>query len=253
MRAFGFAGRPALSAVVPGSPADRAGLVAGDTITTVDGVALPARDVPQPDRRVPGYAATAALLARLAAAFSRGPATLTIVRGAAERVVRIDPVAGCASAVELQAGTTPNAWSDGHAVALTSAMAAAAASDDELAVVIGHELAHNFLHHRQRLDAAGIGGGLGSRIGRKAAQVRETEDEADALGLYLAARAGYDPAAAATFWQRFGAEHGDGLFPDATHPRWRDRVATLTRIAAEIAAKRSAGLPLVPERTEQRR
>lgn len=252
VRAFGFAGRPALSAVVPGSPADRAGLVAGDTITTVDGVAVPATDVPQPDRRAPDYAATAALRTQLAAAFAQGLATLTIVRDGAERVVRVDPVAGCASAVEVQAGTTRNAWSDGHAVALTSAMVAAAASDDELAIVIGHELSHNFLHHRERLDAAGIGQGLGSRIGRKAAQVRETENEADALGLYLAARAGYDPAAAAVFWQRFGSEHGDGLFTDATHPGWRDRVATLTRIAAEIAARRRAGLALVPDQADAR-
>ena len=248
MRAFGFAERPEIAAVVPGSPADRAGLVAGDAIMAVDGVAVPVADVPRPDRRRPSYASTAALRARLDAAFAKGGATLTILRGGAERIVPIMPVPGCASPVELQPGTKRNAWSDGHAVALTSAIVAAAATDDELAALVGHELAHNFLHHRDRLDAAGVGRGLASRVGAKAAQVRATEDEADALGLYLAARAGYDPAAAAAFWQRFGAEHGDGLFTDATHPGWRDRVAALTRIAAEIAAKRRAGLPLVPAR-----
>lgn len=244
---FGFAGRPVLSAVVAGSPADRAGLVAGDTIAAVDGVAVPAVDVPRPDRRPPSYAATAALQARLATALTRGAAVLAIVRGGVPRDVRLDPVGGCASPVEVQAGTRRNAWSDGHAVVLTSAIIAAAASDDELAALIGHELSHNFLHHRARLDAAGVGRGLGSRVGPKAAQVRQTENEADALGVYLAARAGYDPAAAAAFWQRFGEKYGDGLFTDATHPGWRDRVTTLTRLAAEIAAKRRAGLPLLPD------
>ncbi len=246
MRLFGFAGWPIVLAVVPGSPADRAGIQPNDGIVEVDGVAVATTPTPAPDRRPPSDDAEAAVEAQLARAYANGRTTLVLERGGTRRTVSVDPVAGCASTVQLEPGTARDAWSDGTGVAVTSGLVAETRDDDELAAVIGHELAHNILHHAERLHAAGIGRGLFSRVGDKAAQVRATEREADDVGLYLAARAGYDPAAAASFWQRFGAAHGDGLFTDATHPGWRERVAALSHSATEIAARRARGEPLVP-------
>ncbi|MDB5662697.1 MAG: hypothetical protein JWN59_1035 [Sphingomonas bacterium] len=244
---FGFEDGPAVLAVVPGSPADRAGIAAGDTIRAIDGAPIATGERPEPDRRRPSFAVTADVEARLAQAFDKGAVTLTLARaGGPARIVRIEPVPACRSGVELQPASKRNAWSDGQSVVVTTAMLETTGSDDELAVVIGHEVAHNLLNHRARLDAAGVGKGLFSRIGPKAKQVRESEGEADYLGIYLVARAGYDPAAGAGFWSRYGAAHGDGFLADATHPGWRERVAKLASTASEIAAKRAAGAPLVP-------
>ncbi len=46
-------------------------------------------------------------------------------------------------------------------------------SDEEIAVVVAHELAHNILHHRARLDAAGVSRGLVAEFGRNARLTRE--------------------------------------------------------------------------------
>ena len=123
------------------------------------------------------------------------------------------------------------------------------ASDDELAFLVGHEMSHNILGHRARLDEEGVGRGVFSAYGKNAAAIRRTEEEADYLGLYLVASAGYDPAAAATFWQRFSQAHGMGIFADSTHLNGQQRVRYLRLAAAEIARKRVANLPLTPDMT----
>src|SRR3546814_18353503 len=66
------------------------------------------------------------------------------------------------------------------------------------------------------------------------------------LSVWLLAGAGYDPAAAARFWSRFGQRKGRPLFQASTHPSWRDRVAALEAEAATIAAARMLGRPLHP-------
>jgi predicted Zn-dependent protease len=95
-------------------------------------------------------------------------------------------------------------------------------SDDEVATIMGHEIAHALREHaRERMGksmatqgALGIGAailGLGD-LGRVAAGAgaqllslkfgRDDETEADLVGMDLAARAGYDPAAGVTLWQK---------------------------------------------------
>ena len=116
----------------------------------------------------------------------------------------------------------------------------------EMAAAIAHELAHNILRHRARLDAAGVDRGLGKQFGRSARLFKQTEVEADRLSVWLLAGAGYDPAAAARFWTRFGQRKGRPLFQAGTHPNWRDRVAALETEAAAVAAARAGGRPLRP-------
>jgi predicted Zn-dependent protease len=118
-------------------------------------------------------------------------------------------------------------------------------TDDEVATIMGHEVAHALREHaRERMGksmatqgALGIGAaflGLGD-LGRMAAGAgaqllslkfgRSDETEADIVGMDLAARAGYDPAAGVTLWQKM-ATASKGAPPQwlSTHPAGEERI-----------------------------
>ncbi len=121
-------------------------------------------------------------------------------------------------------------------------------TDDEVAMVMGHEIAHALREHaRERMAknaATGIGAGLVSQLlgfgqlGQTAmsygAQLltlqfsREDESEADLVGMELAARAGYNPRAGVTLWQKMGAA-SKGAPPQwlSTHPSGHTRIAEI--------------------------
>jgi beta-barrel assembly-enhancing protease len=235
VRHFRFGEGPSISAVVPGSPAASAGLQPDDALAAINGAEIGSAGAVGSRRG--SYDGVAGAMASLNHALARGSATLTVRRGSTRFDISLQPATGCASEAQLIPASRLNAAADGRYVQVTSAIVDYVASDDELAVVIGHELAHNILGHRVRLDAAGVPGGLLRRFGRNAAKVRETEVEADRLGLHLVARAGYDIEAAPAFWRRFGKEHGPGIFADATHPGWRKREAALRETIAAIRAR----------------
>ena len=122
-------------------------------------------------------------------------------------------------------------------------------TDDEIAAIMGHEMAHALREHtREKMSqsAAGdmaisIGGALlgvgesGQQMASMGKQLavdlpfsRSMESEADLYGLELAARAGYDPRAAVTLWQKMaqlGGSNGPGFL--STHPAPGDRMAAL--------------------------
>ena len=129
-------------------------------------------------------------------------------------------------------------------------------TDDELAQVMGHEISHALLDHtRERMSiarstslgvsllgaATGVGRGLGGQAMDMAAQVaitlpnsREGESEADAVGTQLAARAGYDPKAAVTLWEKM-AKLGKGPAEFlSTHPSPEHRAAKLKELGAKL-------------------
>ena len=118
-------------------------------------------------------------------------------------------------------------------------------NDDEVAMIMGHEMAHALREHaRERMGksfatrgALEIGAaffGLGD-LGRLAAGMgeqllslvfsRDDESEADLVGMELAARAGYNPAAGVTLWQKMGAM-SKGAPPEflSTHPSGPTRI-----------------------------
>ena len=122
-------------------------------------------------------------------------------------------------------------------------------TDDEIAMIMGHEMAHALREHaRERLaksQATGLGLSLGAQLlglgdmGNMAANLgtqlltlqysRSDESEADLVGLEIAARAGYDPKAAITLWQKMGAATGNkgGLGFLSTHPSGPNRIKEL--------------------------
>lgn len=122
-------------------------------------------------------------------------------------------------------------------------------SDAELAAVLGHEMAHALREHTrervsraygQQIALAGIaavtGAGQGAvNLANTVASVtfqlphgREQESEADVMGLELMARAGYDPNAAVSVWQKMESKGGGGP-PEflSTHPTSGSRIKEL--------------------------
>lgn len=213
---FGLGDYPAILTLSNGSAAAQAGLKAGDWIVSINGTDL---------RSGPGYAGVAQFDDALAAALASPPANLVIERDAQRQGISLTGLPGCGSRIELVPGRKLNAAADGTIVQITSGVLEQTRDEDELAFVIAHEMAHNILRHRERLD----------RIGRSARNIRATETEADLLGLKLMRAAGYDPIAAARFWARFGKKTGAGIFSDGTHMRTRDRVRMLNEEAAKLA------------------
>jgi hypothetical protein len=242
---FGLGQKPAVSAVVRGSPADSAGLRANDVFVAIDGAPIPSEPTP----RKASYDDVARILAILDAAMVKGPVRLDILRGGRPLTIMLVARTGCASIIQLVPSRRLNASADGKIVQITTAIAGYAANDDELATVIAHEMAHNALRHRVRLDAQGVSRGLFGKFGKNAAAIRATEQEADYVGVYLMARAGYRFAAAPRFWERFGRERGFGTFLDASHPGWGARTRNLDAAVAEIEAKEARGEAIRPERT----
>lgn len=230
---------PTIVAVVPGSHAATLGLAAGDEILAVDGIAPPAAGRGRSFDRV---AATEALIE---AGLARGGLRMTLRRDGAAREVEVPTVSGCRSRFQMQPGTRLNASADGIYVQVSGALVEFVANDDELAIVLAHELAHNILRHKANLDAAGVSRGLFKGFGRNGARIREAEAEADRLALYLAARAGYDVSVAPAFWERFGRK-ADPILSDGTHSGWRDRVAAASREIARIRAQQAAGQAPTP-------
>jgi predicted Zn-dependent protease len=129
-------------------------------------------------------------------------------------------------------------------------------TDDELAAIMGHEIAHALREHgRERVSqqmatgiavgvasaALGLGQG-GAQLGNMVAQVTFTlpnsrlhEQEADRIGVELAARAGYDPRAAVSVWQKM-AQAGGGSPPQflSTHPSPENRIKDLEVYAEKV-------------------
>ena len=119
-------------------------------------------------------------------------------------------------------------------------------SDDEVAMIMGHEAAHALLEHAReqmgknvvttgalRLGAAlfGLGqlGDVGAQIGSQLLSLkfsRDDESEADALGLIMAAKAGYDPRSGVSLWQKMSSGARGGAPPAmlSTHPSGPQRI-----------------------------
>ncbi|HEV7477013.1 MAG TPA: M48 family metallopeptidase [Burkholderiales bacterium] len=141
------------------------------------------------------------------------------------------------------------------------------ATDDELAAVMGHEIAHALREHSReqasQQAAQGIGlsvigalaglGDAGMSLSQMAMDVtfnlphsRQDEQEADRIGVELAARAGYDPRAAIALWEKM-QKLGGGQPPQilSTHPSNESRIADLKQYAEKV-------MPLYQQATAKR-
>jgi predicted Zn-dependent protease len=149
------------------------------------------------------------------------------------------------------------------------------ATDEEIAHVMGHEIGHALADHTRERMSIAYGSGVGTQLAaialgakdeaaalmQKAAVLaiqlpnsREGESEADQIGIELAARAGYDPKAAVTLWEKMGKLHGGKEPPQflSTHPSPANRAARLSELAVKVdplyQAARAGGTGDAPKR-----
>lgn len=221
--AFGFATPLAVSGVVAGGPAAVAGIHAGDSIVSLRYSVNGYDWAPGAGQ---GYSRVAAYKALLAEGWKTENDPETIFRRDGQDVaLRFHPGLVCASDFQVDTKDKADAGADGKMVSITTGMMDFAKDDGELAAAVAHEMAHNILGHRERLVA----------LGRKKrnSDVKTTEVEADRLSIWLLANAGYDLDTAMRFWQRWGQQFSAS---DATHPRWKDRMASMKQEIALVAS-----------------
>lgn len=129
-------------------------------------------------------------------------------------------------------------------------------TDDEIAAIMGHEMAHAIREHaRERMSGqvatqTGIGiaasvfglsqgqaelANLAGDLGIARPHSRTQESEADKIGLVLMAKAGYNPNAAITLWQKMQrASQGEPPQFLSTHPSSSNRISTLRALLPEV-------------------
>jgi Zn-dependent protease with chaperone function len=226
---YGLDRGPGILAVLGGSPAAKAGLAAGDILLAVNGAPFPSEVeiAAEPDRDKWRKRAEASE-GQLEDQLRHGPAELRLLRDGRELDLRLDSAPGCLGRVRLARSHQVNAFANGRTVIMTTAMLEFLRSDDELAVVLSHEMSHNILGHPALLDEQGVPKrGLLRGIGGNAKKVWKTEAEADRLGIRLMATAGYDVGAAIPFWRRYYGKYD--FLPQLfrTHPSLgaRERIA----------------------------
>ncbi|TKD50009.1 peptidase M48 family protein [Sphingomonas baiyangensis] len=234
---FGFARPLGVMAVVPGSAGQRAGLRADDALASLAGVEA---------MKITGDAAnhpeTHRLLAahRLIASQSPdAPVALSVERAGRAIALTLAAQPACRTRFELAVSDRVEARADGEMVQISTRALADNRADADLAALVAHELAHNILRHRARLDVAGVSRGLFAGVGGSGDRFRQSEIEADLLSVHLVANAGFAPAGVADFWSRFGRAN-TGLIQPGTHPGWRHRVAATRAEAAYIAKGQGA-------------
>ena len=157
-----------------------------------------------------------------------------------------------------------NAWCmPGGKIVVYSGILPVANGEAGLAAILGHEVSHALSNHGQQRMSAGmvqqIGAvagnvvikdqqtldifnqayGIGSEVGLMLPFSRSHETEADEIGLYLMAIAGYEPMEAANLWRRMSAVSGGGAPPEflSTHPANETRIRNIEAHAAKARAE----------------
>lgn len=216
-----------IQAVVPGSPAAKAGIAVDQSIASLAGLDVATMQTDETKRWKRLEAIRLAMVERLRA---DGRLDFQAVGG---EPTSIDAVPACASRFEV-GPLGKRAVADGSRVVIGEDFPGHGWDDELLAGVMAHELAHNVLQHRAWFDANS----------RKRKYVRLTEREADRLAPWLLANAGYEPEAAVRFMQTWGPEHSGGIFRKRTHDGWDERVefiaAEVPLVRAQLAATGTA-------------
>lgn len=200
---------------------------------------------------------------------SRDPVLNSAVNRVGRAIASVSGMRGASWAFYVIEKKEPNAFClPGGIIFVNSGLFAYARNDDQLAAVIGHEVAHALARHgaermsRQMAVAlpgvavAGVLGtqspelagvfarvyGVGTQVGYTLPHSRQQEYEADRIGLILMARAGYDPDAAVSFWNNMRRAGGAGVPAFlSTHPAGDDRIRAIAAFLPEARRHQARG------------
>ncbi|MFN3930116.1 MAG: M48 family metallopeptidase [Brevundimonas sp.] len=240
---FGLIGDlPGVLAVPPDSPAAAAGFAPGDLIVEAAGAELNPGD----GESAPSWTGLERNLRVIDTALASGRTTFMVQRGDDRIHIALTPERACGYDVQLDPSDELNARADGRRLFISTALAEFARTDDELALILGHELAHHVLGHRPWNEAGGAARRANDGAWKAESGGGGAEQQADRAGLYLLARAGYDPTVAAPFWRRFGESNWRVRFPQIGHASAGSRAQALEAVEREIEAKRRSGGELRP-------
>ncbi len=258
VRKFGGGDIPRITYLHAGGVAEKAGMRAGDQVVSVNGVVLAI-----------GWNGQ---MSNWRTWKETSPLKVEYLRGGKRRLVNLTPVEACKFNVVVGPETTVNATASIDTISVSVGMLDFLTSDDDLALVIGHELAHHTEGHIGKslgnsvlggLLVGGITAVLGgtptmaqdmTRLGMQAGQqafTQEFESEADYVGLYFTARAGYRIDGAAELWRRMGELNPNSINFGSTHPTSAKRSVALSRAVREIEEMRRVGQSLRPKRLKE--
>jgi len=245
--------------IAPESPAEKALFKEGDTLVAIDGWIIPVgKDI---DKQLKQK------LTESGKTFK--PVEVTVLRNNAEEKLTITPIKSCDFTVHLAPDDVKNAYADGKNIVVYKGMMDFFKTDEEIALVVSHELAHNSMKHidaKQKnatvggvfgliLDIAAASAGvntngdfmrMGSGLAGNAYSV-EFEQEADYVGLYFMKKAGYEIDNAAGFWRRMAVNNSTAITVKSSHPTTPERFVALEATVVEIKAKVAKGDALTPE------
>jgi hypothetical protein len=248
--------RATVISIVPDGPAGKAGMKEKDELVSFN------------DRKVPTTA-----VARWIGAFleenGERPITVAVKRDDEDMTFTVTPVTGCAIPILLETNPELNAFTDFSKIVIQTGILRIARIESDVAVIVGHELAHNTMgHYRKKrvnsllgsvggsvIDGGFLLGGISTGgafsnyleiVGANAFGVG-FELEADYVGAYYAARAGYDISGSEEVWQRMSLEQPSSIRKASTHPTTPVRYLQMRKVIAEIADKKIQNLPLVPK------
>lgn len=153
---------------------------------------------------------------------------------------------------------TVNAWcmAGGKMAIYTGLINQLSATDDEIAQVMGHEISHALANHSAERMSVAMATGLALQVMQATTEATETqlgltaaaaqvaltlpnsrtsESEADEIGIELAAKAGFNPEAAVTLWQKMAkASGGAGFEFFSTHPAPENRQKALKKLIPKM-------------------
>ena len=237
------------------SPAATAGLNKGDVIISVNGKNMPV-----------GKDASRQISELLKNEFANGKEADFVVRKEGlQETLRIKPVEICDYPLALLNQDEVNAFADGNNIYVNTGIMDFARTDQELSLVLAHELSHNAMRH---IDArktnffigllfdilvTGVTGvDVGIRNAAAMAYSKEFEAEADYVGLYIMQRAGIPLENSADFWRRMSVNKPDAINKNysATHPSTPERFVAIEDTIKEIDRKIASNAELMPNINE---
>ena len=236
--------------VLEGSGAQRAGVQRGDALLSIAGKTLPLG--PQAETE------TARLLAPLLKQTTE--VDVQVLRNETPITLKVALTTACAFTVDIGNAPHVNAYSDGRRIMVTAGLLAEV-SDQELAVILAREIAHNIQLHATTMqtratmasiidtllppkpDLSGFAGSAGLKT-----MDEKLDQEADRIALYMLARAGFNPTVAVDTLERLARRYPATVLNSYTalHPWTEDRKRQMVDTVTEIRKRQASKKSLVP-------